>query len=389
MLVIIGLAVFFYGLVPIAGAFYSRRNWRYFRRRFNELGQRPMLTYAACMNAEAGSSAGEGKEFRFSGGFESLTGDKILWIRSAALTIPVDLRGAKTYILPDTAAQGIPADFDPAEEAPEQIRMDRISALTGGVKVFVGGSLCLREGRRIFASAAHPLMVIFYEGPDRSLMVRTIRAGRHRNEFFNFITPYSFVAGAFSEIIMALSLYSRPVHRLALISAIIALFPPIFPWLPPGIFFTLAYRRLWWKARIFRAYRDLARLPRSYIPEGEDQGRLPGGEPYIEKQYDTLPAAFYEQKIPFIIPAGEKRRGGKWHLFGVLPGGDENHPDAFPAEPEDAFAVYGALPGAIESLARRYTRNAYAMEVISWLFLLTGIGINVFFIAAILSLFRI
>ncbi|MDR2144028.1 MAG: hypothetical protein LBP29_06640, partial [Treponema sp.] len=388
-LVIIGLAVFFYGLVPIAGAFYSRRNWRYFRRRFNELGQKPILDSAACMNAEAGSSAGEWKDFRFSGGFESLTGDKILWIRSETLTIPVDLKGAKTYVLPDTAAQGIPEDFDPGEEAPEQIRLDRISALTGGVKVFVGGSLCLREGRRIFASTARPLMVIFYEGPDRSLTVRTIRAGRHRNEFFNFITPYSFVAGAFSEIIMALSLYSRPVYRLALSSAIIALFTPIFPWLPPGIFFTFAYRRLWWKARIFRAYRDLVRLPRAYIPAGEHQGRLPGGEIYVEKQYDTLPEAFYEQKIPFIIPAGEKRKGDTWRLFGVLAGGDEKKPDALPAEPGDAFAVYGALPGAIEPLARRYTRKAYAMEVISWLLLLTGIGINVFFIAAILSLFRI
>jgi hypothetical protein len=386
--VIISLAVLFYGLVPIAGAFYSRRNWRLFRRRFNELGQRPILDYAACMNTTPGP-AGEEKEFRFSGGFESLTEDKILWIRGDELTIPVDLRGAKTYVLPDTEAKGIPAAFDPGEEAPEQIRLDRISALTGGVKVFAGGSLCVREGRRIFASAAHPLMVVFYEGPDRSLTVRTIRAGRHRNEFFNFITPYSFIAGAFSQIIMAVSLYSRPVYRLTLIAAIVALFTPLFSWLPPGIFFTLAYRRLWWKARIFRAYRDLVRLPRGYIPAGEKQGRLPGGELYIEKQYDALPAAFYERKIPFIIPAGEKRVGDKWHLFGVLAAGDEKNPDAFPGEPEDAFAVYGAFPGAIESLARRYHRKAYAMEVISWLLLLAGIGVNVFFITMILSLFRI
>jgi hypothetical protein len=387
--VIISLAVLFYGLVPIAGAFYSRRNWRYFRRRFNELGQKPILDYAACVNTGPGSSAGEGEEFRFSGGFESLTGDKILWIRGEGLTMPVDLKGAKTYVLPDTDTEGIPAYFDPGEEAPEQIRPDRISALTGGVKVFVGGSLCVRDGRRIFVSAAHPLMVIFYEGPDRSLTVRTIRAGRHRNEFFNFITPYSFVAGAFSQIIMAVSLYSRPVYRLTLISGIIALFTPLFPWLPPGIFFTLAYRRLWWKARIFRAYRDLVRLPRGYIPAGEKQGRLPGGELYIEKQYDTLPAAFYERKIPIIIPAGEKRIGDKWRLFGVLAKGDEKNPDAFPGEPEDSFAVYGAFPGAIEPLVRRYNRKAYLMEIISWLLLLAGIGVNVLFITVILSLFRI
>jgi hypothetical protein len=384
--VIISLAVFFYGLVPIAGAFYSRRNWRHFRRRFNELGQKPILDYAACVNIDPGLSGG--KEFRFSGGFESLTGNKILWIRGDDLTIPVDLRGAKTYVLPNMETEGIPAAFDPGEEAPEQIRLDRISALTGGVKVFAGGSLCVRDGRRIFVStAAHPLMVIFYEGPDRSLTLRAIRAGRHRNEFFNFITPYSFIMGAFSQIIMATSLYSRPAYRLTLIPAIIALFTPLLPWLPPAIFFTLAYRRFWWKARIFRAYRDLVRIPRGYIPKGEKQGRLPGGELYIEKQYDTLPAAFYERKIPFIIPAGEKRMGDKWHLFGVLARGDEKNPDAFPGEPEDAFAVYGAVPGEIEPLVRRYNRKAYGLEIISWILLLAGIGVNVLFITAIFFLF--
>jgi hypothetical protein len=347
-----------------------------------------MLDYAACVSVGPGSS-GEGKEFRFSGGFESLTEDNILWIRGGELTIPVDLRGARIYVLPDTDAEGIPADFDPGEESPEQIRPDRISALTGGVKVFAGGSLCLRDGRRIFVStAARPLMVIFYEGQDRSLTVRTIRAGRHRNEFFNFITPYSFIAGAFSQIIMAVPLYSRPVYRLTLISALIALFTPLLPWLPPGIFLTIAYRRLWWRARVFRAYRDLVRLPRAYIG-GEKQGRLPGGEPYIEKQYDVLPAAFYEQGIPFIIPAGEKRLGDQWHLFGVLAGEDGKNPEAFPGEPGDPFAVYGAFPGEIETLARRYNRKAYVMEVISWLLLLAGIGANVFFIIAILSLFRV
>jgi hypothetical protein len=156
--------------------------------------------------------------------------------------------------------------------------------------------------------------------------------------------------------------------------------------MPPGIFLTILYRRLWWKARIFRAYRDLVRLPRGYIPRGESRGRLPDGEPYIEKCYDVLPAAFYEKKIPFIIPAGEKRTGDKWHIFGVLTGENEKENSAFPGEPGDAFAVYGALPGESEVLARRYTRKAYIMEVISWLLLLAGIGLNVFFIVIIFFL---
>jgi hypothetical protein len=393
LLVIISLAVFWYGLVPVTGAFISRRNWRRFRRRFDELRQRPILDYAAAIAAGTpGGYGGEGgeSEFRFTGGFESLAEDKILWVRGGDLTIPVDLSGARTYVLPNTETEEIPAAFDPGEEAPERIRWDRISTLTGGVKVFVGGALCLRDHRRIFASTpVHPLVVIFYEGPDRSLTLRTIRAGRNRNEFFNFLTPYSFILGAFSQIIIALSFYSRPAFRFTVISALIALFTPFFPWLPPGILFTLFYRNLWWKARIFRAYRDLVRLPRGYISRGENRGRLPGGELYVEKQFDTLPAAFYERKIPFIIPAGEKLIGESWHVFGVLAEEEANNPDAFPGEPRDAFAVYGALPGESETLARRYTCKAYIMEIISWLLLLVGMGVNMFFIVIILSLLRI
>jgi hypothetical protein len=171
------------------------------------------------------------------------------------------------------------------------------------------------------------------------------------------------------------------------ISALIALFTPFFPWIPPCVFFAIPYRRLWWKARIFRAYRDLVRLPRGYI-SGDGRGSLPGGEPYIEKQYDTLPEVFYERKIPFIIPAGEKRTAGRWHVFGVPAGTGEKAAD-FPGEPADPFAVYGILPGESEALAWRYSRKAYTMEVISWLLLLAGIGLNVFFILMILSLFRV
>jgi hypothetical protein len=380
--VILSLALFWYGLVPLGGAFVVRQGWRLFRRRFNELSLKPLLNYAAA------SLSGDGEEYRFAGNFESVAENRILWVRSRDLTIPVDLSGAYTYVLPDTWEEG-PASFDPGEEVPERIRWEHVSALTGETRVFVGGCLALRDNRRIFVSTPKKsLLVIFYEGSDRSLAIRTIRAGRHKNEFWNFITPYAFVCGAFSQILLAASFFTRPAFRLTVITAFIALFAPLFPLIPPGIFLTIPSRRLWWKARICRAYRDLARLPLGYFRSCENQGRLPNGETYTAREYSELPGMFYQQNFPFIIPAEEKRLQDKWYVFGVLTTKASGEDD-LPLEPADAFAVYGALPGESETLARRYTRKAWVLETASALLLLAGIGINVFFIRLLLLLLTV
>jgi hypothetical protein len=382
LLVILALALFWYGLVPLSGAFAVRRDWRLFRRRFNELRFRPFLDYAA-----AGCSR-DREEYRFAGNFESVAENRILWVRSRDLTIPVDLSGANTYVLPDTWEEGS-VSFDPSEDVPERIRWEHVSAFTGEARVFVGGCLALRDNRRIFVSLPkNPLLVIFYEGSDRSLAVRTIRAGRHKNEFWNFTTPYAFVCGAFSQILLAASFFTRPAFRLTVITAFIALFAPLFPLIPPGIFLTIPSRRLWWKARICRAYRDLARLPLGYFCSRENRGRLPNGETYIAKEYAELPVMFYRQNFPFIIPAEEKRPWDKWYVFGVLPAKVSETED-LPLEPADAFAVYGALPGESETLARRYARKAWVMETASVLLLLAGMGINIFFIGMLLLFLNI
>jgi hypothetical protein len=395
LLVIVSLVLFWYALVPIIGAFISRRRWRVFRRRFDDLRLRPLLDYAACTSA--------GGEFRFTGGFESATGDHILWIRSRDLTIPVDLRGAQTYVLPSPEQENS-RGFDPGEEAPERIRWGRISALAEGVKVFVGGALVFREGRPIFVSSAeNPLLVIFYDGPDRRLTLRVIRAGRHKNEYFNPLTFYGLILGAFSLIVMAVSYIPRPGFRLTMITAFVALFTPLLPLIPPGLLFTMPYRRLWWRARIFRAYRDLARLPLRYFPPWEEgaplppPGRLPDGSPYLVRHYDALPPEFYGKGFPFILPAEVRQKKEGWYLFGSPPGAgpvSASGPDPaaaadpalLPGEPGDPFAVWGAVPGSPEKLARGFTLRAYTMEIIAWLILLFGIGVNIFFIGMILAL---
>jgi hypothetical protein len=339
-----------------------------------------MLDYGVYRGLE-----GEGGTYRFIGGFESVTDGHTLWVRSETLTIPVSLRGAQTYVLPMQEGGGFSGAFDPGEEAPERIRWDRVSTLTEGAKVFVGGPLVFRNDRWIFAATGEtPLLVIFYDGPDRSLTVRAIRAGRHRNEYWNTFTPYSLAAGALWLITIAVSFLSRPAFRLTAITAFIAVFTPFFPLIPPGILCTVLYRRLWWRARIYRANRDLARLPLKYLPRGEGNCQLPGGGWYGMYRYDSLPEEI-RSTIPLLILDEEKQKKEGWYVFGALSGPAVKEGE-IPSEPKDPFATFGILPGNPETLARRYTARAYTLEIIAWLVLLAGIGLNVFFIRMIIVL---
>lgn len=380
---IIGLVLFWYVLVPIVGAFVERHRWRTFRQLFDDLRLKPFLNYAAYRR-------GEGGIYRFIGGFESVTDQHTLWIRNDELTIPISLAAAHTYVLPMEENDRPSGNFDPGKEAPARINWNRVASLTEGAKVFVGGLLLRRENRLTFVSDRDkPLLVIFYDGPDRSLTARTIQAGRDDNEYWNFITPYAFILGAFSLVIVILNLVQRPAFRLTTIVALVAMFVPLFPLIPPGYALTLLYKRLWWHARVFRAYRDLVRLPLKYLPADTHQARLPDGELYRSEYRENLPAqvrtAMENQTIPLIIPEKAAGKNHGWYIFGAIPE-PENEEINGPKEPRDVFATYGMIPGNPEKLARNFTLRAYILEIIAWLLLLAGIGLNTFFIGLIIFL---
>ena len=142
---------------------------------------------------------------------------------------------------------------DTGEDAPERIRWERVSSLTEGAKVFVGGLMARQDGRLSFVSTKeHPLMVIFYDGPDQSLAHMVIRAGRNRGDYWNSITPFSLIVGAICQILVAVLFIPRPAFRLTVIASFIALFIPLYPLIPPGLLFTVMYRHLCWKSRMLR-----------------------------------------------------------------------------------------------------------------------------------------
>jgi hypothetical protein len=312
--------------------------------------------------------------------------------------MPIILKGAETYLLPMAEGEELMESLDPSGEAPEKIRWDRVSSLTEGVKVFVGGKTVRQEDRLVFRGTKEsPLLIIFYDGKDRSLTIRTIRAGRNKNEYWNPITPYSFIAGVFSQLMVAMYYLSRPIFRFTVIAAGIALFTPLLPLFPPGVICTLLYQRLWRQARIFRAYRDILQLPLNYTAPKLQDCRLPNGERYGGVYYDDLPADIVDLQIPMLIPNKNKKelktkappqglsQKEGWYVFGSLPE-EPRSPMSLPQEPLDPFAPFGAVPGNPETLARRYTQKAYLLEICSWFLLIAGLGLNLFFIMTILSI---
>jgi hypothetical protein len=310
-----------YGLAPFTGALVRRYKWYTFRKRFDELRLRPFLDYRGYWREGVGKSGADilsptetlspSGTFRFTGDFESVTDGQTLWLRSDDLTVPVSLKNAESYLLSGQKSGESPEGYDPNEAPPEKIRWEKVSTLTEGARVFVGGPLKYLNGRLSFVSAKeNPLIVIFYDGSDRSLVTRVIRSGRHQGEYWNFITPYSLIIGALCLILMALFYRYRPAYHLTVIVSVIALFIPLYPVIPPGLLFTLLYRRLSWRARALRAYGDIVRLSLRNCPDPDGQA----------------------------------------------------------------------------ALAKRCTIKAYFMETAAWIFLMGGIGINIFFVRMILIL---
>jgi hypothetical protein len=315
-----------------------------------------------------------GAVYRFLGGFESAK-SSILWVKNENLTIPVMLEGAQLYTLPVSEKEESFKDF-----TPQKIRWNKVASLTEGAKVFVGGSLLKHNDRWVFsASKEQALLLIFYDESDDTLTARTIRAGRHKNEYWNELTPYSLIAGFFCLFIVAMYFLSRPIFRFTAITAFIALFTPLLPFFPPGVLFTAFYRRLWHKARVFRAYRDILRLPLKYMSQGEWTSRLPDNEHYGAVYFKELPS---EKEIPLLIP--EKKTGKKegWYVFGLLPYdlSDRYRFRVLPQKPADPFAPFGAVLGDPEIKAKNYTKKAYILELIACIFLFAGIGINIFLV---------
>jgi hypothetical protein len=355
--IIILIAVFWYALIPLAGIFVSRHNWRAFRERFAYLCQKPLLNYTLLRRNTGG-------EYHFIGNFESVTNDNTLWIKNDKMTAPVSLKNAQTYMMPLTEKKrDIDADenyFDVNTVSLRRLSWNKISTLTAGAKVFIGGVLKMIGGQQMFISSRkHPLLIIFYECSERTLSAGVVRSGRYQTEYWNTITPYSITGGLFSLIWIAQLFFARPVYRVTVLSAIVAIFGPLFPLLPPGLIFTNLYRHLWWRACLYRIFRDISLLSLKY-----------SGAEYVCRPYEGGVNA--GAKIQWLVPDDKPEKGQITYIAGMTRGDTV-------CEPDNPFIPYGLLPGDPKIISRIYNRKALFLEISAWFVIAVGIALNVFF----------
>lgn len=375
------VAAAFYFLVPVLGAFQVRRSWRAFRALMATSARSPSLDYRKIregLDLAGGRSTGSGNvlgSFRLFGSIEAMEGRDRLWIRGlrvsgSPVSVSIDMGGASLFSLPGDGGEfeqrretaGIePAGYDESAESPERLAWKSLPALPEKTKVFVFGKVYLERGKAEFrGSRRDPVIVLIYEGREDSLLPRAVRQGRQANEYWNKLTPLSFLAGAMLMVLILLAAargFSLPLVRL--LTSMTA-FAPLTVFLPPGLFFFFLYRETWKRARSLRASRDMTRLPCEAFPEGSVETTLPDGERYRRA---WVPA---DARGKAALPEGMPVRGveGWGPRDGEIPGytcfgtPDSEKPEGL-KKPKDPLADYAAIPGVPESFSRRCSSRAH------------------------------
>jgi hypothetical protein len=327
----IAAAIVFYLLVPIAGAFLLRSQWRSFRARVSILASVPRLRYRDLAAARREGRARVGS-FRLHGSIEAIEGSDKVWLRGREVSVLVDLSKAPLYVL----APGPDGESGEAG-AVSRIKWRSLSSLAEGTSMIVAGVLMLEDGRPVFVDEAdEPLITVCHEGGEERLPSRLITAGRAPNEYWNYLTPISMAAGlvAISAMLLLFGASMFPTVR-ALV--FLAGMSPVLPLAPPGLALFLLYRSLWRKALSARAGRDLLKLPLSYAA-------ALGADAYVKRAL-----ASYEEAPPAAIlidaPDGVSDGPPSLTLFA-------------PAGADDPLVEAFVVAGSPEDRARRSDRDA-------------------------------
>ncbi len=377
LLAALGTALLFFALIPGAGAFTVRWQWRLFRRRMQEASLAPFLRYSDLSGAD-----GPRGDFRVFGELEAIQGGDRIWINTGEFTVEAVLSGVRLYLLPSLSA-GVGQSEPLPDEEPAVAPWNRVFSLPSGLSLFVGGSLFLEEGRGVFRSSPRvPLLVVFYDGERESILKRAIWGGRKRNEYWNPFTLPSLLSGFLCLALLAyLSLRSSQagLPGLAVLSLAAA---PVAPFLPPGVALYYLYRYFWKLARRLRAERDLLRLPLRYFPESgpaeERTAHLATGERYLMCREGAVAV---EGKPETRRCAGHADTRESW-LFGAV---EEGEGRRALRRPRDPMAELLRVPGDPALLAVRCERTARWYELGAAACFGTGLGINLFMVLLLLA----
>lgn len=379
---IVTIVVTFYLLIPGIGAFAVRARWRSFRRRMIEASLRPTAGYVQLRVDEQGS--GYLGVYRCFATLEAIQGDDTLWIRDGRVSFAVSVADVPVYMLPSslvrpaTAADGLALP----DEAPSVVPWAKVGSLPEGTRMFVCGPLYVSKSKAVFRSdGAARLTVVIYDGPEQTVLQRSIWSGRQRNEYWNPLTPVSLAGGSLSLIILASVYIASPWLRSAAIVAVLGSMIPVLSLGPPGVLLFFLYRRLWQRARFLRAERDLVRLPSRFRYDGDGRAQLPDGERYVR-------CAVAPDERPRLM-----QRGAQYRSAGVV-----KHPppelicfgalsdDEQPGRPQDPLAEFVLVPGDPERIAHTCQRKARMLEAFSLAAFAVGLLANLYIALLIVNM---
>lgn len=343
----LAVALVFYLLLPVVGAYITRAQWRRFRETLLRLARSPLLRLGSW--STAGSSRALEGLHRFHGEIEALEGEDRIWVRGRDLTAVVDLGSSWLHILAD-GGEGAP--FEGRYTLVERVPWSRVRVFPESARVFIGGALSIEEGIPVFREApGRPLIVVSYEGKDSDLFARLIAGGRVANEYWNPLSRASIGLGVGILGIFFAFAGRHWLPTVLFLSVLLGL-APVLCLLPPGLPFFFLYRRLWRRSLDARVLRDLCRLPLRYLEEGEgepplSEAPLPGGGFYRVREVAEPPPG-----CPRLRPGRETP--ASWNLF-----------EAEGSEDPDVGCL--AVAGDPRQLSRRSERRSLRATLLSGL----------------------
>lgn len=249
-------ALFFYGILPLVGAWRVRRRWMLFRQDVLAALGAPEVDFPLLQTGHVVPSG----RHRLTGALEAFEGSDRLWIGNDRVSVAVSLVHTPVFFLDGSETTEDTAD------PPRRVEAPSLGALLEGTQFLVSGDLVADQaGQLHFASdpgSGSRLLVLAFEGDPTTVLRRALVAGRPVIDHWNSWTPVSVGLGITVLLILAW-LQWGVLGGTGPLALALAFVPSTF-FLPPGIAFFYGFGRFWARGRRLRAEADLRRtLPRS------------------------------------------------------------------------------------------------------------------------------
>lgn len=388
LLLIAGIVLLGYVVLPLSGGFRVRRQWRRFREAIYQSMEYPIIDYPTVR-----TEAPRGESFRFFGQIEAVQGDEQLWLTDGALSVQVNLKGVEVYTLPALNAYDAEDRMEDnelafADASPTHLPANRITSFPQGTRIMVSGELVMVNSRPVFRSSGRMgdgLLVLIYDGDPRTILRRSIWSGRQRNEYWNQLTPVSLTLASFGLFILTYIYLRSPGFLFHAHIALTMSLAPLAPLLPPGLLLFSLYRRIWRSGRYLRAERDLLALPARRFPQtvssrSGSRAFLPDGKVYRIRTFrgrDAALAGCPDGKIRTSRAiVGDTLETAVFYAFGCF--NEEGKPSC------DPFAERVLVPGEPQSLSLRCSRGARSRELLGAGIFVTALVINLLMIFMLL-----